>query len=125
MALTAWPRLPSMKVPLFDNGSVYLCRNFDEWRAVHTAAGVAVDEELHLSSGLCRYIYHRNKRRFIVCVNNGKASTLAHELAHTCFEICSLVGVPCREGEGNETFCYLLGALMGHFLPYLVEPVTQ
>lgn len=124
MALHAWPRLPSMKVPLFDNGSVYLCRDFEEWKAVHAAAGLAVDENHRFSSGLCRYIYHRNKRRFVVCVNSGKASTLAHELGHICFEICSLVGVPCREGEGNETFCYLLGSLMDYFLPHIKKPAV-
>lgn len=122
MALPAWPRLPSMKVPLFDNGTVYLCRDFEEWSAVHAAAGLAVDDDHRHSSGLCRYIYHRTKRRYVVCINSGKASTLAHELAHISFEICNLAGVPCREGEGNETFCYLLGALMTHFLPHIKKP---
>lgn len=112
---TSWPKLPSMKVPLFDNGTVYLCRNFDEWKSAHAAAGLEVDDDLQYSSGLCRYIHHAGKRRFLVCINSGEFSTLAHELAHVAFDVCGLAGVPCEEGKGNETFCYLLGAMMGNF----------
>ena len=121
MKKTPWPKLPSMEVPLFNSGTVYLCRNFDEWKAAHAAAGLSVDEELQYSSGLCRYIYHAGKRRFLVCVNSGAVATLAHELAHAAFDICGLAGVPCREGEGNETFCYLLGDMMGKFSGELTQ----
>ncbi len=121
MALHAWPLIPAMNIPLFDNGLVYLCRDFEDWKVVHAAAGLTAEEDHRLSSGGCRNIYHRNKRRFVVCVNSGKASTLAN----ICSEICSMVGMPCRESEGYERFCYLLGSLMDYFLPYIKNRLCE
>jgi hypothetical protein len=60
---------------------------------------------------------------FLIGVFDGHGATLAHEVAHICFFILKLVGVPVEPGEPNEAYCYLLGALYDAFAFRLLEPV--
>lgn len=104
-------KLPKMKVPLFESGSVIFCSSIDKWCELH--GRLRVDAGDDFTNGASRTL--RNKAQgnlYVIGVFNGKQSTLAHECAHMAFDICRDVGVHVQAGEANETYCYLLSRLV-------------
>lgn len=66
------------------------------------------------------WMYETEDKLYIfLAVFNKSAATLAHEAAHTTFEICNIVKTTVSETRDNETFCYLLQRIMEKFLPHL------
>lgn len=109
-------KTPSLRIPLFDIGIVYFCKNKNSWNQVMTRLGL---EELACDGirGVSRYIEMdgTGERIFIIGVFSGGVGTLAHECAHATFWICEAVGVSVSKDVSNETYCYLLDALVGRF----------
>ncbi|STL87819.1 Uncharacterised protein [Escherichia coli] len=58
---------------------------------------------------------------YLIGVFDQQIATLVHECAHVCFYVCSDVGVTTRPEDANETYCYMLGRMVNHFLPFIQE----
>lgn len=116
-----WDMQPSLLVPLFKCGRVYLFTD----RQVLTQAAKALDidwDDLEGSIGVSRQIAGPDgEYAFVLGVFNASVTTLVHELAHVTFNIMARVGVPVNEHDANETFCYMQGELLDYFIPYLSE----
>ncbi len=115
-------QLPKLEVPLFQSGLVYVCRTPEEWAAAHEGLGAerymtdrrgAANTFRHLSGG---------QDIHLLGIFDGSPSTLAHEAAHIVFDICHSVGVEVKGGRANETFCYLLDAIVAFAAQKLKEP---
>ncbi|WP_241596001.1 hypothetical protein [Rosenbergiella epipactidis] len=102
-------KLPKMNVPLFESGTVIFCRDFSEWRFIHSQIGI--DQEEDGSNGKSHTYSNGSEVMHIIGLFNGKNSTLAHECSHMAFDICSRVGVEVEAGKANETFCYLVSKI--------------
>ena len=61
---------------------------------------------------------------YLLGVFDGRVSTLAHEAAHIVFDICRTVGVEIEAGRANETFCYLLDAIVSFASEHMKEPTA-
>ncbi|EHK0699984.1 hypothetical protein ICL29_004110 [Salmonella enterica] len=115
-------KLPRFFVPLFNSANVYLCRSKDEWDAacVHMGVNAGGNEML---AGACQQ--YRNvesgENLYLIGVFNGEPATLVHECAHAAFYCCRDVGVTIDTNAANETYCYLLGRMFSHFLPYIKQ----
>lgn len=106
-----FPHLPALPVPLFACGHIYLCRSREEWVAAHKALG---SEAQMLDRMGAANTFHGNGAPdiYLLGVFADAPDVLAHEAAHLVFDICGRVGVRVAAGEANETFCYLLGAVV-------------
>lgn len=122
-ANTALEQFPKLEVPLFQSGFVYVCRTREEWGVAHEKLGVeasmadrrgAANTFRHLSGG---------QDVHLLGVFDSSASTLAHEAAHIVFDICHIVGIDINSGGANETFCYLLDAIVAFASQNLKEPM--
>ena len=122
-ANTVLERFPKLEVPLFQSGFVYVCRTREEWLIAHeqldaeatmTDRRGAANTFRHLSGG---------QDIHLLGVFDGSASTLAHEAAHIVFDICHTVGIEINSGGANETFCYLLDAIVAFASQNLKEPM--
>lgn len=112
-----WDSQPSLLVPLFKCGRVYLFTDRQVLTRATEALGVE-SEELNSSIGVSRQIEGPDgEYAFVLGVFEGGVSTLVHELAHVTFNIMARVGVTVDERENNETFCYMLEELVEFFLP--------
>lgn len=117
---TKWPKVFERTVPLY-GGRVVLVTSHKKW-------GECV---IHLSktkmrptgAGAHQCFSKTTKKGFdevhMVGVFDGQVSTLIHELSHCAFSICDGVGIPVREGESNEAYCYLIESMFLTFVKAL------
>lgn len=61
-----------------------------------------------------------NAAAYIMGVFDATLDTYTHELGHLAIEVLDRAGCPI-DNHTSEAFCYLIGALAGHFEPQLVE----
>lgn len=101
-----------MKVPLFESGDVYLCRNIDEWNNVFRSLNLSDDIQPDIVGRSTVFRNESGHCLYLIGIFNGSMATLSHESAHTAFNICNDVGVDVKPGLANETFCYLLTRLV-------------
>lgn len=116
--------LPRLDIPLFNSGCLYLCLNSEGWRECHLELGV--EPQMLDRRGAANTFRHTGggKDIYLLGVFDGKASTLAHEAAHIVFDICRSVGVEVEPGKANETFCYLLDAIVSFASEHMKEPTN-
>lgn len=123
--MSIFNQLPSFEVPLFQCGLVYLCLSREDWENAHSE--MSSNAQMLDRQGAANTFRNLNGGHdiYLLGVFDGNPSTLAHEAAHIVFDICGSVGVDVVIGEANETFCYLLEAIVefamkkikGHELP--------
>ena len=115
-------RLPSLDIPLFNSGRLYLCLNAEDWKECHSELGA--EPQMLDRCGVANTFRHTSggKDIYLLGVFDGRVSTLAHEAAHIVFDICRSVGVEVEAGKANETFCYLLDAIVSFASEYIKEP---
>lgn len=114
-----WPRAAHfIRVPVFGM-EMWFCGDAKTFSACRSF--LTHEPDASTSSGRCTVLSEKKTGAtvYLVGVFDGCPSTLAHELAHACFFIMKEVGVEAREGEKNETFCYLLGDLFKTIAPKL------
>ncbi|MCN9006739.1 hypothetical protein MLP03_02570 [Escherichia coli] len=112
--------VPKMLVPLFESGTIVLCRDFPEWQRLHQKLGVDVHDSD--ANGASHTMSSENGVLHVIGVFNGKLSTIAHECAHMAFDICSRVGVDVEPGRANETYCYLMSRLVEFCERHIKKP---
>lgn len=105
-------KLPSFEVPLFQCGLVYLCLNHEDWARAHNE--MDSDAQMLDRQGAANTFRNLDGGYdiYLLGVFDNNPSTLAHEAAHIVFDICSSVGIDVDRGRANETFCYLLEAIV-------------
>lgn len=117
-------KLPKMRVPLFNCGTIIFCRSKAEFDYFYQSVDAEKPDTYPLNGLSSTYIHTKtNQRLFLVALFNNEISTLAHEISHTAFSICDLVGVEVKEGNANETFCYLVSNIMEFALKHLEKTV--
>lgn len=118
-----WDSQPSLLVPLFRCGRVYLFTDRQMLAEATTALGVEMDD-LDGSEGVSQQIEgQEGEYAFILGVFDRKLTTLVHELSHVTFNIMARVGVTVDAQDPNETFCYMLEELLEFFLPFIVGEI--
>lgn len=122
MAKTKWPKLPSFKIPLFQNAHIYLCRSKEEWIQAEASIGLPA-ADLSSSLGRCRQFVNdvTGENLYLIGVFDKNLATLVHECAHATFYCCDDVGVTIETDKANETYCYLLDRMFSHFLPHIKQ----
>lgn len=116
-----WEIQPSLLVPLFKCGRVFLFTDRQVLADATEALGVESDD-LDGCLGISRQISGPDgEYAFVVGVFDNDVTTLVHELAHVTFNILTRVGVTVEANAANETFCYMQEELLTYFLPYLLE----
>lgn len=122
--MTILEQLPNLEVPLFRSGLVYICRTTDEWVTAHEALGAEpLMMERRGAANTFRSI-SGGQDIHLLGVFDASPSSLAHEAAHIVFDICHSAGIEVEAGKANETFCYLLDAIVEFAIQELEEPTT-
>lgn len=110
--MSVFERLPRLEIPLFQCGFIYLCQNHQDWELAHEEMGSpAALMDRRGGSNAFRNL-SGGQDIYILGIFDGSAATAAHEAAHIVFDICHSVGVSVECGKANETFCYLLDAIV-------------
>lgn len=106
-----WPKpFREFGVPLY-GGRVYIYDSFEKWRQAKQYLTKEPGDDTP-SLGKCTFLTSNTGSAIaLILVTNGNTGTLVHELAHATFFILDRAGVPVKEGEANEAYCYLLDAL--------------
>ena len=117
-------RLPNLEIPLFNSGRLYLCLNTEDWKESHLELGV--EPQFLDRRGAANTFRHTGggKDIYLLGVFDGRVSTLAHEAAHIVFDICRSVGIEVEAGKANETFCYLLDAIVSFASDHMSGPTS-
>lgn len=106
-----WPSQPKRRnIPIY-GGSLVVCRNRKDYKAVLAALGDdtgAVSRETIAETD--KHVDAKGSVVYLVGVFEGGTQALIHELAHVAFMVLQHVGVPIGRGN-NEAYCYLLDAL--------------
>ncbi|OOF53893.1 hypothetical protein BKK55_10865 [Rodentibacter genomosp. 2] len=106
-------KLPKMRVPLFNCGTIYFCQSKQEWEACFAAFNVVDRDNRPVSGSATTLVNHTTgDTAYLLGVFNNDVSTAAHEAAHVAFYICRDVGVTVSAEDSNETFCYLVSNIM-------------
>lgn len=120
---TKWPKLPRLRVPLFECANIYLCTTHEEY--AQALESLKVDPEDINGLGGCVRRYEdlsSGETLLIIGVFTGQLHVLAHECAHAAFRICECSGVEIDPHGSNETFCYLLDNIFKTFESYVKKP---
>ncbi|WP_145572507.1 hypothetical protein [Yersinia mollaretii] len=122
MAKTKWPKLPRYYIPLFNSANVYLCTTREQWDQARAHLNF-VSHGTEALRGVTTHYQNveTNENLYLIGVFTGDVSTLAHECAHVAFYTCRDVGVTIDTNGANETYCYLLGGMVSHFLPFITK----
>lgn len=113
-----------MRVPLFDCATIYFCQSAEEVEDFCKQADAAPIDLAGINGLSTRYINTKTGERMIlIAVLNGEIPTLAHEASHAVFSLCEMIGVDVEVGKSNETFCYLVSAIMKFALKHMEKPV--
>lgn len=112
-------KLPRLLVPLFECGTVYLCKSREEWIAAYEWLNVD-DGDPDRFAGLAHTLNYEDKQTlYMIGVFDGNISTLVHEAAHVAFYICRDVGVTLDINDSNETYAYLIESIIRCFGKYV------
>lgn len=113
-------KLPKIAIPLFDCGTVYLCRTRNEWQQAHRSLGAEAQLLDRCGSANTFRSLTGDRDIYLLGIFDNNVATLAHESAHLVFDICETVGVDVERGRANETFCHLLDTIVAFASEYLL-----
>lgn len=104
-------------IPLFNVGKVEFITSYDEAQQRILDLGLAYS--VHDSLGFVEYTVLGSDGVLLLCVFDGKITTLAHEVFHAAVRYLAYVGVPLVPNAANETHAHLIEYLMDKALPCL------
>ena len=94
-------------------GTVIVTRDKAEYERLHLKLFGEHDTVHHGVQGRTAFPTRKSNGHYLVYA--GPVKTLAHEFAHVCLEVFSVIAEDPRAGN-QEPFCYLMGHLMGQAL---------
>lgn len=106
-----------IEVPLFNVGKVEFITSYAE--AQQRVLDLGLTYSVHDSLGFVEYTVLGSDGVLLLCVFDGKVTTLAHEVFHAAVRYLAYVGVPLVPDAANETHAYLIEYLMDKTLPCL------
>ncbi len=117
-------KLSKLEVPLFKCGDIYLCRNENELKAFHKKFKLPYEPMGNRYAGFATTIENEvtGDRNYLISIADMDFPTIAHEASHVAFYICRDTGVEVNVSSSNETFCYLVTAIVDFIYKNIEKP---